>query len=246
MAKSAGFVSTSANSEGTSVNNVTLPGNILRHRQWRTNVRPTSANCPERTNMFVNFGYVGGESVYRGLSGNIGKRTQENASPSGFSRGTSAIFVNVPRFIVFYRLFIGNLTHTKDPRQTHDVSGVGWVYSVVGGRESSFTHRLSSGMFGSTSGLIRPEIGGEWLYPRWFTIYRLTIGLESKLHRVLLPIPGNIGCLPWQKSLSYRYNIAYMWMLPRYIFPIMHFLARCLQIHPEYHIGSLPAINGTV
>ena len=33
MAKSEGFVSTSANSEGTSVNNVTLPGNILRHRQ---------------------------------------------------------------------------------------------------------------------------------------------------------------------------------------------------------------------
>ena len=33
MAKSAGFVSTSTNSEGTSVNNVILPGNILRHRQ---------------------------------------------------------------------------------------------------------------------------------------------------------------------------------------------------------------------
>ena len=124
MAKSAGFVSTSANSEGTSVNNVTLPGNILRHRQWRPNVRPTSANCPERTNMFVNFGYVGGESVYRGLSGNIGKRTQVLRD---FSRSTSAIFVNAARFIVFYHLFIGNLTHTKDPRQTHDVSGVGRV-----------------------------------------------------------------------------------------------------------------------
>ena len=68
--------------------------------------------------MFVNFGYVGGESVYRGLSGNIGKRTQENASPSAIY----SLFVNVPRFIVSYRLFIGNLTHTKDPRQTHDVS----------------------------------------------------------------------------------------------------------------------------
>ena len=35
MAKSAGFVSTSVNIEGTctSVNNVTLPGNILSHRQ---------------------------------------------------------------------------------------------------------------------------------------------------------------------------------------------------------------------
>ena len=133
MEKSAGFaISTSANSEGTSVNNVTLPGHILRHRQLMPNVRPTSANCPETTNMFVNFGYVGGESVYRGLSGNIGKRTQENASPSGFSRGTSVIFVHVPRFIVFYRLFIGNLTHTRDPRQTHDASGVGRVYSVRG------------------------------------------------------------------------------------------------------------------
>ena len=109
--------------------------------------------------MFVNFGYVGGESVYRGVSGNIGKRTQVLWH---FSRGTSAIFVNVPRFIVFYRLFIDNLTHTKDPRQTHDVLGIGRVYSVGGGggRVSSFTHRLSSGMFGSTSGLIRPEIGG--------------------------------------------------------------------------------------
>ena len=122
MAKSAGFVSTSANSEGTSVNNVTLPGNIIRHRQCRPNVRPTSANCPERTNMFVNFGYVGGESAvggYRVISGRERKRTQVLRD---FSRGTSAIFVNVPRFIVFYRLFIGNLTHTNDPRQTHDVS----------------------------------------------------------------------------------------------------------------------------
>ena len=122
MAKSAGFVSTSANSAGTSVNIVTLPGNILRHRQWRPNVRPTSANCPERTNMFVNFGYVGGESVvgvYRVISGRERKRTQVLRD---FSRGTSAIFVNVPWFIVFYRLFIGHLTHTKDPRQTHDVS----------------------------------------------------------------------------------------------------------------------------
>ena len=123
--------------------------------------------------------------VYRVISGRERKRTQVLWD---FSRGRSAIFVNVPRFIKFYRLFIGNLTHT---------------------------HRLSSGMFRSTSGLIRPEIGGEWVYPRWFTIYRLTIGLESRLHRVLLPLPGNIGCLPWQKSLSYRYNIAYMWMLPR-------------------------------
>ena len=66
--------------------------------------------------MFVNFGYVGGESVYRGLSGNIGKRTQVLRD---FSRGTSAIFVNVPRFLVsFYRQ-----PHTHERlRQTHDVS----------------------------------------------------------------------------------------------------------------------------
>ena len=81
--------------------------------------------------------------VYRVISGRERKRTQVLRD---FSRGTSAMFVNVPRFIVFCRLFIGNLTHTKDPRQTHDVSGVGRVYSV-GGRVSSFTHRLSSGMF---------------------------------------------------------------------------------------------------
>ena len=72
--------------------------------------------------MFVNFRYVGGESVvgvYQVMSGRERKRTQVLLD---FSRGTSAIFVNVPRFIAFYRLFIGNLTHTKDPRQTHDVS----------------------------------------------------------------------------------------------------------------------------
>ena len=92
--------------------------------------------------MFVNFGYVGGESVYRGLSGNIGKRTQENASPSGFfPADTSAIFVNVPRFMCFI-VFLS----------------IPWG---GGGRVSSFTHRLSSGMFGSTSGQIRPEMGGE-------------------------------------------------------------------------------------
>ena len=111
--------------------------------------------------MFVNFGYVRGESVYRGyrvISGRERKRTQVLRD---FSRGTSAIFVNVPRFIMLYRLFIGNLTHTKDPRQTHDASGVGRVYSVGGGRCVFLHHRLSSSMFGSTSGLIRPEIGGE-------------------------------------------------------------------------------------
>ena len=65
--------------------------------------------------------------VYRVISGRERKRTQVLRD---FSWGTPAIFVNVPRFIVLYRLFIGNLTHTKDPRQTHDASGVGRVYSV--------------------------------------------------------------------------------------------------------------------
>ena len=123
--------------------------------------------------------------VYRVISVRQRKRTQVFRD---FSRGTSAIFFNVPRFIVFYRLFIGNLTHTKDPRQTHDVSRED-IRNSVWDRVSSFTHWLSSGMFGSTSGLIRPGHRG-------FTIYRLTIGLESRLHRVLLPIAGNIGCLP--------------------------------------------------
>ena len=50
--------------------------------------------------------------VYRVISGRERKRTQVLRD---LSRGTSVIFVNVPRFIVFYRLFIGNLTHTKDP-----------------------------------------------------------------------------------------------------------------------------------
>ena len=135
MAKSAGFVSTSANSEGTSVNNVTLPGNILRHRQWRPNVQPTSANCPERTNMFVNVGYVGGESVYRGLSGNIGKRTQVLRD---FSRGTSAIFVNVPRFIVF----LSATSHTRktpDRHTTHrgSVESIPWGVGCLPSRIDS-------------------------------------------------------------------------------------------------------------
>ena len=210
MAKSAGFVSTSANSEGTSVNNVTLPGNIFRHWQWRPNVRPTSANCPERTNMFVNFGYVGVNrfiGVYRVISGRERKRTQVLRD---FSRGTSAIFVNVPRFIVFYWQ---PHTHERPPTDTRR----------LGGQSSLF--RGGSGVFLHASALfryVRVYIGSNsagnrgWVsIPRWFTIYRLTIGLESRLHRVLLSIPGNIGCLPWQKSLSYRYNIAYMWMLPR-------------------------------
>ena len=58
-------------------------------------------------------------------------------------------------------VFLSASSHTRktpDRHTTHrgSVESIPW-----GGRVSSFVHRLSSGMFGSTSGLIRPEIGGE-------------------------------------------------------------------------------------
>ena len=139
MAKWAGFVSTSANSEVTSVNNVTLPGTSSdignegpmfgQHRQ---------TGRKERTCLLI-FSMSGVNrftGVYRVISGRERKRTQVLRD---FSRGTSAIFVNVPWFIVFYRLFYQQPhTHTKDPRQTHDASGVGRVYSV--GLSGVFLH----------------------------------------------------------------------------------------------------------
>ena len=152
--------------------------------------------------------------VYWVISGRERKRTQVLRIFPGVHRLYSLMFRALSCFIVFYRQ---PHTHERPPKDTRRLGGRSSLFRGGGGgaRVSSFTHRLSSGMFGSTSDLIRPELGGEWVCPRWFTFYRLTIGLESRLHRVLLPIPGNIGCLPWQKSLSYRYNIAYMWMLPR-------------------------------
>ena len=127
MAKSAGFVSTSANSEGTSVNNVTLPGNILRHRQWRPNVRPTSTNCPQRTNMFVNFGCVGVNRFIGGLSGNIRKR--RGIFP-GVHRLYSLMFRGLSCFIVF----LSATSHTRKTPDRHTTHrGVGRVYSVGGG-----------------------------------------------------------------------------------------------------------------
>ena len=123
--------------------------------------------------------------VYRVISGRERKRTQVLRD---FSRGTSAIFANVPRFIVFYRLFIGNLTHTKDPRQTHDASGVGRVYSGGGGgclpsrigslpvcsglhrvffgRKSGVSEHTPDGLpfIGSQSGLNRDYIGSYYQY----------------------------------------------------------------------------------
>ena len=72
MAKSADIVITSANSGVASGNTVTLPGNIVRHREEKLNDRATSAKCPKRTNMFVNFGSIGVESVTRCCYGLIG------------------------------------------------------------------------------------------------------------------------------------------------------------------------------
>ena len=191
MAKSAGFISTSANSEGTSVNNVTLPGNILRHRQWRPNVRPTSANCPERTVI-------------------LGREHKSFGIFPGVHRLYSLMFRGLSCFIVFYRQ---PHTHERPPTDTRR----------LGGRSSLF--RGGSGVFLQASTLfryVRVYIVSNSAGNRgWVSIppmvYHLSAHnrLESRLHRVLTPIPGNIACLPWQKSLSYRYNIAYMWMLPR-------------------------------
>ena len=64
---------------------------------------------------------------------------------SGRERKSFGIFPGVHRlYSLMVRglsCFIGNLTHTKDPRQTHDASGVGRVYSVGGGGGSGvFLH----------------------------------------------------------------------------------------------------------
>ena len=75
MAKSAAIVITSANSVVASGNTVTLPGNIVRQReetgrnaQWSGN----NGQHRQRTNMFVNFGSIGVESVTRCCYGLIG------------------------------------------------------------------------------------------------------------------------------------------------------------------------------
>ena len=92
--------------------------------------------------MFVNFGYVGGESAYRGLSGNIAKRTQENASPSGFFPGYigyvhSLMFRGISCFIVF----LSATSHTRKTPDRHTTSrgsvesipwGVGCLPSRIG------------------------------------------------------------------------------------------------------------------
>ena len=129
MAKSAGFVSTSANSEGTSVNNVTLPGNILIYRQWRPNEGQHRQTTRKKRTCLLILGVSGVNrfiGVYRVISGRERKRTQVLQDFPGVHRLYSLMFRGLSCFIVF----IGSLTHTKYPRQTHDVSGVGRVYSV--------------------------------------------------------------------------------------------------------------------
>ena len=68
--------------------------------------------------MFVNFGYVGGESVvgvYRVISGRERKRTQVLRD---FSRGTSAIFVIFVRGLSCFIVFLSAKkphTHERPP-----------------------------------------------------------------------------------------------------------------------------------
>ena len=94
--------------------------------------------------MFVNFGYVGGESVYRGLSGNIRKRTQENASPSGFFPG----YIGYIRYCsAVYRVL------SSFYRQPHTYERPPTDTRRLGGRSSLF--RGGSGVFLHASALFR-------------------------------------------------------------------------------------------
>ena len=100
--------------------------------------------------------------VYRVISGRERKRTQVLRD---FSRDASAVFVNVPRFIVFYRPFIGNLTHTKDPRQTRRIGGRSSLFRGGGG-VGCLPSRIGSlpVYIGSQSGLNRDYIGSYYQY----------------------------------------------------------------------------------
>ena len=92
------------------------------------NVRPTSANCPERTNMFVNFGYVGGESVvgvYRVISGRERKRTQENARERksfGIFPGVHRLYSLMFRGLSCFIVFLSATTHTRKTPDRHTTS----------------------------------------------------------------------------------------------------------------------------
>ena len=74
--------------------------------------------------MFVNFGYVGGESAvggYRVISGRERKRTQVLRD---FSRGTAAIFVNVYRvYRVLSSFYRQPHTHERHPTDTRRLKG---------------------------------------------------------------------------------------------------------------------------
>ena len=74
--------------------------------------------------MFVNFGYVGGESVNRGLSGNIGKRTQEKSF--GIFPGVHRLYSLMFRGLSCFIVFLSATSHTRktpDRHTTHRGSG---------------------------------------------------------------------------------------------------------------------------
>ena len=105
---------------------------------------------------------------YRVISGRERKRTQVLRD---FSRGSSAIFVNVPRFIVFLSSFYRQ-PHTHEiSRQTHDSSGV--VESIPRG----------SGVFLYASALfryVRVYIGSNSAGNRgWVSIYPMVYHLSA-------------------------------------------------------------------
>ena len=123
--------------------------------------------------------------VYRVISGRERKRTQVLWD---FSRGTSAIFVNVPQFIVFYPSFYRQPhTHERPPTDTRRLGGrsslfrggLGCLPSRIGylpvcsglhrvyfGRKSGVSEYTPDGLpfIGSQSGLNRDYIGSYCQY----------------------------------------------------------------------------------
>ena len=100
--------------------------------------------------MFVNFGYVGGESVYRGLSGNIGKRTQENPRERksfGIFPGVHRLYSLMFRGLSCFIVFLSATSHIRKTPDRHDASGVGRVYSVGGGGSGVFLHASALNRF---------------------------------------------------------------------------------------------------
>ena len=86
--------------------------------------------------------------VYRG---NIGKRTQENARERksfGIFPGVHRLYPLMFRGLSCFIVFLSATSHTRKTPDRHTTSR-GSVESIPwgGGRVSSFTHRLSTGMF---------------------------------------------------------------------------------------------------